>query len=82
MPVRRETAAPRSQVKHSITESLNSLQPRLIIIFRGMIFSTITLSENVIFILLYRKEHKILDFLPLFSLRHTMLREVSKGMHE
>ena len=36
-------------------------QPRLIIIFRGMIFSTITQSGNVIFILLYRT----LD--PLFS---------------
>ena len=36
-------------------------QPRLIIIFRGMIFSTITISGKVIFILLYRT----LD--PLFS---------------
>ena len=36
-------------------------QPRLIIIFRGMIFSTITQSGNEIFILLYRT----LD--PLFS---------------
>ena len=35
-----------------------SAAPRLmIIIFRGMIFSTITLSGNVIFILLYQTEH-------------------------
>ena len=31
--------------------------PRLIIIFRGMIFSTITRAGNVIFILLYQTEH-------------------------
>ena len=36
-------------------------QPRLIILFRGMIFSTVTLAGNVIFILLYRT---LLD--PLF----------------
>ena len=39
-------------------------QPGSIIIFPGMIFSTITLSGNVKFILLYRTEHYILYFLP------------------
>ena len=51
----------------------------LLIIFRGMIFSTITLSGNVISILLYRTKHQILYFLPFLSYASLMVRGVSKG---
>ena len=61
---------------------LTEAQARLIIIFRGMIFSTITHSGKVIFILLYHTEHSILYLRPFFSLRPTMVRGVPKGMHE